>query len=78
MPHPHDEQIVVESVVEPPAHVMPGSAKPKVTRVPPPEKQDPRVKYNGAKSEAEKKGDWGSGSDGYKPPTKPSDKMRYA
>ncbi|KAJ7897280.1 precursor to secretory protein Ssp120 [Mycena olivaceomarginata] len=76
VPHPHDEQIVVESVVEPPAHVMPGSAKPKVTRVPPPEKQDPRVKYNGAKSEAEKKGDWGSGSDGYKPPTKPSDKMR--
>ncbi|KAJ7269338.1 hypothetical protein B0H12DRAFT_1095266 [Mycena haematopus] len=53
-----------------------GSAKPKVTRVPPPEKQDPSVKFSNAKTEAEKKGEWGSGSDGYKPPTKPSDKMR--
>ncbi|KAF7337579.1 Precursor to secretory protein Ssp120 [Mycena sanguinolenta] len=76
VPHPHDEQIVVEPLVEPPAHVVPGSGKPKVTRVPPPEKQDPSVKFNHAKSEAEKKGEWGSGSDGYKPPTRPGDKMR--
>jgi hypothetical protein len=53
-----------------------GAAKPKVTRVTPPEKQDPSVKFNSAKAEAEKKGEWGSGSEGYKPPTKPGDKMR--
>jgi len=77
VPHPHDEQILAEPLVEPPAHVMtPGAAKPKVTRVQPPEKQDPSIKYKGAKHEAEKKGEWGSGSDGYKPPTKPGDKMR--
>jgi nucleobindin len=78
VPHPHDEQIVVEPVVEPPAHVMSpdSAAKPKVTRVTPPEKQDPSVKYKGAKVEGVKKGEWGSGSDGYKPPTKPGDKMR--
>jgi hypothetical protein len=76
VPHPHDEQIVVEPLVEPSAHDTPGSGKPKVTRVPPPEKQDPSVKFNHAKSEAEKKGEWGSGSDGYKPPIRPGDKMR--
>ncbi|KAK7063884.1 precursor to secretory protein Ssp120 [Favolaschia claudopus] len=77
VPHPHDEQTVAEHLEEPPAHVMPPDAgKPKVTRVPPPEKQDPTLKFNNAKEEAHRKGEWGSGSDGYKPPTKPSDKMR--
>ncbi|KAJ7651526.1 precursor to secretory protein Ssp120 [Mycena polygramma] len=76
VPHPHDEQIVVEPVVEPPAHVMPGSPKPKVTRTPPPEKQDPSIKFKNAKSEGDQKGEWGTGSQGYKPPTNPSDKMR--
>ncbi|KAJ7024388.1 precursor to secretory protein Ssp120 [Mycena alexandri] len=76
IPHPHDEQIVVEPLVEPPSDAVPGSGKPKVTRVPPPEKQDPSIKFKNAKSEAEQKGEWGTGSEGYKPPTNPSDKMR--
>jgi len=76
VPHPHDEQIVVEPVIEPPAHVLPGAEKPKVTRVTPPEKQDPSVKFKNAKNEAESKGEWGTGSEGYKPPTNPGDKMR--
>jgi len=76
VPHPHDEQIVVEPVVEPPAHVLPGSAKPKVTRVTPPEKQDPSIKFKNAKNEADRKGEWGTGSEGYKPPTNAGDKMR--
>ncbi|KAJ7116817.1 precursor to secretory protein Ssp120 [Mycena crocata] len=74
VPHPHDEQVVVDELpLEPPS---PESPKPKVTRVPPPEKQDPSIKYKGAKSEGDRKGEWGTGSEGYKPPTNPSDKMR--
>jgi len=53
-----------------------GAEKPKVTRVTPPEKQDPSVKFKNAKNEAESKGEWGTGSEGYKPPTNPGDKMR--
>ncbi|KAF4623624.1 hypothetical protein D9613_002288 [Agrocybe pediades] len=48
-----------------------------VTRVPPPEKQDPEVKYKNVATEAARKGEWGTGEGGYKPPTDPSDKMRY-
>jgi len=73
VPHPHDEQAVLEPLVEPPS---PESPKPKVTRVPPPEKQEPSIKYKGAKSEGDRKGEWGTGQEGYKPPTNPSDKMR--
>ncbi|KAF9011152.1 hypothetical protein BDQ17DRAFT_1397080 [Cyathus striatus] len=43
--------------------------KPKYTRVTPPEKEEPSVKFKTAKSDAAKK-------DGYKPPTEASDKMR--
>lgn len=74
VPHPHDEQVVPEPMVDPP--VAQNAQKPKVTRVPPPEKQAPNIKYKGAKSEGDRKGEWGTGSEGYKPPTNPSDKMR--
>ncbi|KAH9486439.1 putative calcium-binding protein [Psilocybe cubensis] len=47
-----------------------------VTRVTPPEKQDPEVKYKNAGSEGVRKGEWGTGDQGYKPPTDPSDKLR--
>lgn len=67
--HPHDEQIVVEKPLQDPA-------KPKVTRVTPPEKQDPAIKFGNAKTEGEKKGAWGTGQEGFKPPTNPGDKMR--
>ncbi|KAJ7109816.1 hypothetical protein C8R44DRAFT_263585 [Mycena epipterygia] len=73
VPHPHDEQVVPEPPVEAPSVT---DSKPKVTRVPPPEKQDPSVKFKGAKTEGDRKGEWGTGSEGYKPPTNPSDKMR--
>lgn len=47
-----------------------------ITRVMPPEKQDPEVKFKSARTEAAQKGEWGTGEGGYKPPTEPSDKMR--
>ncbi|KAJ7292924.1 precursor to secretory protein Ssp120 [Mycena rebaudengoi] len=76
VPHPHDEQIIPEPPLEPPS--PPDAAgKPKITRGTPPEKQDPNIKFKGAKSEANKKGEWGTGSEGYKPPTNAGDKMRY-
>lgn len=54
----------------------PAPVKPKLTRVTPPEKQDPAVRYKEASKQREKKAEWGSGDDGYKSPTSPSDKMR--
>jgi hypothetical protein len=42
-------------------------------RVPP---QDPLVKLKNAQSEGARKGEWGTGEDGYKPPTEVGDKMR--
>lgn len=47
-----------------------------VTRVTPPEKQEPAVKFKDAKTEGDRKGEWGTGAAGYKPPTEPGDKMR--
>lgn len=47
-----------------------------VNRVPPPEKQDPLVKFKDAHSEGARKGEWGTGEGGYKPPTEAGDKMR--
>ncbi|KAJ7755025.1 precursor to secretory protein Ssp120 [Mycena maculata] len=72
VPHPHDDAVVIDPLVEPPSD----SSKPKVNRMPPPEKQDPSIKFKGAKSAGDKKGEWGTGSEGYKPPTNPGDKMR--
>lgn len=47
-----------------------------VKRVPPPEKQDPLVKFKNAQSEGARKGEWGTGEGGYKPPTEAGDMMR--
>ncbi|PPQ69440.1 hypothetical protein CVT25_004832 [Psilocybe cyanescens] len=52
------------------------SASKPVTRVTPPEKQEPEVKYKNAGSEGARKGEWGTGDQGYKSPTDPSDKLR--
>jgi Ca2+-binding EF-hand superfamily protein len=68
---PGDEAAAQAEKVEEPA-----PAKPKLTRVTPPEKQDPAVRYREASKQREKKAEWGSGDDGYKSPTSPSDKMR--
>ncbi|KAG5721840.1 hypothetical protein E4T56_gene14413 [Termitomyces sp. T112] len=66
-PHPHGEQIeAVPPVQEPPI--------PKVTRVPPPEKQEPNIRFKDAPAEAKRKGDWGEG--GYRAPTDPGDRLR--
>jgi hypothetical protein len=45
-------------------------------RVPPPEKQDPIVKFKNAQSEGTRKGEWGTGEGGYKPPAGAGDMMR--
>lgn len=66
--HPHDDQ-ALPLVQDPPA--------PKVTRLTPPEKQDPSVRFKDASTKAAEKGEWGTGQDGYKPPTEPGDRMRY-
>ncbi|ESK96124.1 precursor to secretory protein [Moniliophthora roreri MCA 2997] len=66
--HPHAEQGGADS--------PPSVPNPRITRVTPPEKQDPAQRFRSAKAEADKKGEWGSGSDGYKRPVKPEDKMR--
>jgi hypothetical protein len=47
--------------------------KPKITRLTPPEKQDPSVKYQGVR---DRKAEWGEGEDGYKAPKEAVDKMR--
>ncbi|KAF7302661.1 Precursor to secretory protein [Mycena chlorophos] len=51
-----------------------GSGKPKIQRVTPPEKLDPKERYREAK--AQPKADWGTGTDGYQIPKNPGDKMR--
>jgi len=48
---------------------------PKVTRIRPPEKVDPRVKYADVREEA-LKGEYGEGPAGYKSPVKPEEKMK--
>ncbi|KZP28919.1 hypothetical protein FIBSPDRAFT_917554 [Athelia psychrophila] len=59
---------------EPATPILPPN--PKVTRVTPPEKQDPAIRYKDAASEKDKTSEWGVGDEGYKPPSSPSDKMR--
>jgi len=49
---------------------------PKVTRITPPEKQVPAVKFKEASKESATQAEWGSGDAGYKSPSSPSDKMR--
>ena len=48
----------------------------KVTRVPPPEKQEPEVRYGGAKEESKNKAEWGSGDEGFKTPKTPAERLR--
>jgi len=77
-----DPQFVVQSgngenagaILEEPSLVVP--PKPKVTRMTPPEKQDPAIKFKDVGKEAAGQAEWGSGEAGYKPPSSPSDKMR--
>ncbi|KAF7975177.1 hypothetical protein HWV62_10222 [Athelia sp. TMB] len=59
---------------EPASPVLPPN--PKVTRVTPPEKQAPAIKYQEATKEKSKVSEWGAGEEGYKSPSSPSDKMR--
>lgn len=73
VPHPHDEQIESETPVQDP----PSVPKPKITRVTPPEKQDPSIKFKGASKEGRRKSEWGQGEEGFKAPKAPSDKMRW-
>ena len=47
-----------------------------ITRMTPPEKQDPAVKYKDAGNIGARKGEWGTGEAGYKPPTEPGEKLR--
>lgn len=49
---------------------------PKVTRVTPPEKQEPAVKYKDAVEGKGQASEWGAGDEGYKSPSSPSEKMR--
>lgn len=50
--------------------------QPKVTRVTPPEKQDPEVRYGGAKEESKGRPEWGSGDEGFKTPKTPAERLR--
>ncbi|KAI0830813.1 hypothetical protein BC628DRAFT_1355711 [Trametes gibbosa] len=72
------EHQVVENLhdqvpVDPPVVV---GGPPKITRVTPPEKQDPAIRFANAKADADNQGEWGAGDAGYKSPKSPSEKMR--
>jgi hypothetical protein len=45
-------------------------------RQPPPEKQDPKLKFKDASAEAQAKPEWGEGSDAYLRPKSAADKLR--
>lgn len=49
---------------------------PKVTRVTPPEKQEPEIRYGGAKEESKNKAEWGAGDEGFKTPKTPAERLR--
>jgi len=49
---------------------------PKVTRVAPPEKQDPSVRFKTAAEEGKEKGEWGKGKEGFKAPVDAGGRMR--
>lgn len=68
-PHPHDDQQSQE-----PERV---STPPKIQRQPPPEEIDPAVRYQNARQDGERYGEWGSGAGGYKVPKTPSERMRF-
>jgi len=49
---------------------------PRVTRVTPPEKQEPEIRYGGAKEESKNKAEWGTGDEGFKTPKTPAERLR--
>jgi nucleobindin len=61
----------------PPKEPEGGSARPKLTRITPPEKQDPLVKFGSAAEDAKARSEWGSGEEGFKPPKTPAERLRY-
>ncbi|KDQ63066.1 hypothetical protein JAAARDRAFT_29063 [Jaapia argillacea MUCL 33604] len=70
--HPHDDQL--EDTGRP---SEPQTARnPKVTRVVPPEKLDPEVRYRDADREPSSQEEWGAGEGGYKTPKSPAERMR--
>ncbi|KII93943.1 hypothetical protein PLICRDRAFT_153146 [Plicaturopsis crispa FD-325 SS-3] len=73
--HPHVDQADVVPPVQDPSAAA-AAVKPKISRVTPPEKQDPSVRFQEAREKAEAQAEWGAGDGGYKPPTSPVDKMR--
>jgi hypothetical protein len=68
------QQELAAAAAQEPQKTVPVS-KP-VTRVIPPEKQEPEVKYKDAGTVGARKGEWGTGEAGYKPPTEPGEKLR--
>jgi len=69
------QELAAAAAAQEPRKAVPVS-KP-VNRVPPPEKQEPAVKYKDASTVGARKGDWGTGEAGYKPPTEPGEKLRW-
>ena len=59
---------------EPPSDAPRGQKS--ITRLTPPEKQPPSVKYKGAPEQAKEKPEWGEGEAGYKRPKNAADKLR--
>ncbi|KAF8167552.1 precursor to secretory protein Ssp120 [Crassisporium funariophilum] len=62
--------------VDVPQAAVPVTASKPITRVTPPEKQEPGIRFKDAKTQGVEKGEWGTGEAGYKPPTDSGDKMR--
>jgi len=72
--NPHDDQLPKDEGL---LQEMPSSAvigKPKATRVTPPEKQAPEIRYKDVDKERQE--EWGAGEGGYKTPKSPSERMR--
>lgn len=61
-----------KEIAEESARVTP----PRFSRQPPPEKQDPVVKFKDVGAEAAAKSDWGEGDDAYMRPKSPADRLR--
>ncbi|TFK56467.1 hypothetical protein OE88DRAFT_1729960 [Heliocybe sulcata] len=69
----HDDQLAQDGLpVDAPSSVVKGM--PKATRVSPPEKQAPEIRYKDAGKERQE--EWGAGDAGYKMPKSPSERMR--
>lgn len=72
--HPHDQPQATKVPGDVPTWDVPPN--PKVTRVPPPEKQDPVVKFQDARAQMVHQEEWGKGDEGFKAPKTPVEKMR--